>query len=213
MRVIIVFILLLCVSPLYAQLAYTHDKTVFSSNKTEVNTLWNQEKKVEEKDTNIHKTIFFNTGILIKLVPSGYIGLYANVEYKPFKKLALSLLSGIEACHKYYELDNPKPKNIQTHYSILAQIPLGMGWNFSKDISKSKSVYITVSPFIHTFKQTLSIPSSSYTIQRKSNGWNLGTMYSYSQRLFSFQWHIGLLGLDKRRNVFPFWNLKFGISI
>lgn len=160
------------------------------------------------------KKIIFNTGILLKIIFEGHIGLYGNVTYKPFKELEFSLLGGIEGSHRYYHIpdaEDADTKKIRNHYNILAQMPLGMGWQ-RRDYDII-GVYLTVSPYIHTFKETIQLPFSNYTVQRKTSGWNLGLMYSHSSNWFNFQWHIGIIGLDQRRYILPFWNLKIGVSL
>jgi len=168
------------------------------------------------------KKITFNTGLLIKIFDL-YIGLYTNIEYKPFKS-GLSLMSGIEGYHLYAHIQDDisvGTKKIKNHYNIIGQIHLGLGWKWEHLYAyyNSYSIYITASPYIHTYKETLQLLHSNHTIQRKTSGWNLGLTQSYSNEGVNIQWHIVILRLDNKLGnkryliPMPFWNLKIGISL
>jgi hypothetical protein len=147
-------------------------------------------------------------------------GLFCNLEANPFNK-RLAFAAGFDLRNKWFHIpagnEGFDTHSLKSSYNIIGISYLGIGASFYSKSGEKNSFYITGTPYLFAYKESVNADYLSNTVQRNIFGFNAGITWASSKinkhgRQITTQFYIPILSrhfLDDMR----YMNLKLGIQL
>jgi hypothetical protein len=148
------------------------------------------------------------------------VGIFCNLEANPFNK-RLAFLAGADLRNKWFHIplgnEGLDTHSLKSTYNIIGMSYLGAGVSFYSKSGEKNSLYLTGTPYMFAYKESVNADYLTNTVQRTVLGFNAGITWSSTKinkngRQITTQFYVPVFSrhfLDDMR----YMNLKIGIPL
>lgn len=147
-------------------------------------------------------------------------GLFCNLEANPINK-RLAFMAGVDLRNKWFHIpvgnEGLDTHSLKSSYNLIGMSYLGIGASFYSKSGEKNSFYLTGTPYLFAYKESVAADYLNNTVQRSLFGFNAGLTWSSTkinkrERQITTQFYIPVFSrhfLDEMR----YMNLKIGIQL